>query len=242
MVEKQVRDELRNHFRPEFLNRVDDIIVFRPLSREDLVRIVDLQLGKLETHAGRRGSSRSRSRRRRGSCWPTQGYDPVYGARPLKRVIQRVLQNPLALALLEGKFHEGDTIRVERDGDRPRASSASPAAPERGQCVGARRRPSDLRGHAGGAPAGPGGRGAGGGAGRRRHRARGRGPRRGAQRDGAAAGPDRPRRAARDPARARRRRARTGCPCATLYVTLEPCAQCAGAIVLAKVGRVVFGA
>src|SRR5262249_30277682 len=113
-VDRRVRDELRNHFRPEFLNRVDDIIVFRPLSREDLLQIVDLQLRSLE---------RALSGRRLqldltpdAKAWlAEQGYDPVYGARPLKRVIQRELQNAIALEVLEGRFQEGDTIRVERE-------------------------------------------------------------------------------------------------------------------------------
>jgi ATP-dependent Clp protease ATP-binding subunit ClpB len=127
-VEQRVRDELRNHFRPEFLNRVDDIIVFRPLSREDLVRIVDLQLRHLEVmlaarHHGLEVTPEAKE------LLAAQGYDPVYGARPLKRVIQRELQNPLALELLEGKFHEGDTIRVERAGDRLRMVRVA-AAPE----------------------------------------------------------------------------------------------------------------
>jgi ATP-dependent Clp protease ATP-binding subunit ClpB len=128
-VEQRVRDELRNHFRPEFLNRVDDIIVFRPLSREDLVRIVDLQLRHLETmlaarHHGLEVTPEAKE------LLAAQGYDPVYGARPLKRVIQRELQNPLALELLDGKFLEGDTVRVERAGEHLRMVRVAPA-PER---------------------------------------------------------------------------------------------------------------
>ncbi len=118
-VETRVRDELRNHFRPEFLNRVDDIIVFRPLSKEDLAQIVDIQLQKLQDQL--------RARHLRLEVTPearealaAQGYDPVYGARPLKRVIQRELQNPIALEVLEGTFREGDTIRVERAGEHLR--------------------------------------------------------------------------------------------------------------------------
>ncbi len=114
-VEERVRDELRNHFRPEFLNRVDDIIVFRPLSREDLVRIVDLQLVRLEQLLAGRNLRLEVTPEAR-ELLAEQGYDPVYGARPLKRVIQRELQNRIALELLEGTFNEGDTIRVERDG------------------------------------------------------------------------------------------------------------------------------
>jgi len=114
-VEERVRDELRNHFRPEFLNRVDDIIVFRPLAREDLVRIVDLQLIRLEQLLGARNLKLEITPEAK-ELLAEQGYDPVYGARPLKRVIQRELQNRMALELLEGTFNEGDTIRVERDG------------------------------------------------------------------------------------------------------------------------------
>ncbi len=115
-VEGRVRDELRNHFRPEFLNRVDDIIVFRPLSREDLAQIVDIQLRKLEDQLAARHLKLEVTPEARALV-AAQGYDPVYGARPLKRVIQRELQNPIALEMLEGTFHDGDTIRVERAGD-----------------------------------------------------------------------------------------------------------------------------
>jgi ATP-dependent Clp protease ATP-binding subunit ClpB len=115
-VEERVREELRNSFRPEFLNRVDDIIVFRPLSRQDLARIVDIQLRHLEKLlAGRHLRLEVTPEAR--EFLADRGYDPVYGARPLKRVIQRELQNPIALEVLEGTFHEGDTVRVEREGD-----------------------------------------------------------------------------------------------------------------------------
>jgi ATP-dependent Clp protease ATP-binding subunit ClpB len=128
-VEQRVRDELRHHFRPEFLNRVDDIIVFRPLSREDLAAIVDIQLRHLADTLAQRHLHLEVTPEAR-ELVATQGYDPVYGARPLKRVIQRELQNPIALELLEGNFGEGDTVRVERAGDHLRFTRA-PAAPER---------------------------------------------------------------------------------------------------------------
>ncbi len=124
-VEQRVRDELRNHFRPEFLNRVDDIIVFRPLSRSDLVQIVDLQLVRLEQQLAQRGLKLELTPEAR-ELLAEQGYDPVYGARPLKRVIQRELQNRIALELLEGGFKEGDTIRVIRDGHNLRLVHPSP--------------------------------------------------------------------------------------------------------------------
>ncbi|HEX6408848.1 MAG TPA: ATP-dependent chaperone ClpB [Gemmatimonadales bacterium] len=131
-VEQRVRDELRNHFRPEFLNRVDDIIVFRQLSREDLVHIVDLQLERLQHMLAQRHLALEVTPKAKAML-AAEGYDPVYGARPLKRVIQRLLQNPIALELLEGNFHEGDTIRAERDGDRlrfERVEAPSPVVPE----------------------------------------------------------------------------------------------------------------
>jgi len=128
-VEERVRDELRNNFRPEFLNRVDDIIVFRPLSREDLAEIVDIQLRHLEKLlAGRHLRLEVTPEAR--EFLADRGYDPVYGARPLKRVIQRELQNPIALEVLEGTFHEGDTVRVAREGDHLRLAQGT-AVPER---------------------------------------------------------------------------------------------------------------
>jgi ATP-dependent Clp protease ATP-binding subunit ClpB len=115
-IEGQVRDQLRVHFRPEFLNRVDDIIVFRQLAKEDIVKIVDLQLERLRKQlADRRMTLRVTPEAR--DLLAAEGYDPSFGARPLKRVIQRRLQNPIALELLEGKYHEGDVIEVRRDGD-----------------------------------------------------------------------------------------------------------------------------
>jgi ATP-dependent Clp protease ATP-binding subunit ClpB len=115
-VEERVRAELRNHFRPEFLNRVDDIVVFRPLSREDLDKIVDLQIIRLDKLlAERKLVLRLTPEARRYLA--ERGYDPVYGARPLKRVIQRLLQDPVALAVLEGTFGPSDVILADRDGD-----------------------------------------------------------------------------------------------------------------------------
>lgn len=116
VVDRSVRNELRHHFRPEFLNRVDDIIVFRPLSREDIRHIVDLQLGRLEQLLADRKLGLEVTPEAR-QLLSELGYDPVYGARPLKRVIQQRLQNPIALEVLEGHFPEGATIKVDRDGE-----------------------------------------------------------------------------------------------------------------------------
>jgi ATP-dependent Clp protease ATP-binding subunit ClpB len=115
-VEERVRGELRNHFRPEFLNRVDDVVVFRQLSREDIDRIVDLQLAKLDKMLAEKGLTLTLTPAAR-QLIADRGYDPVYGARPLKRVIQRLVQNPVALAVLEGGYAAGDTIVADRDGD-----------------------------------------------------------------------------------------------------------------------------
>src|SRR4051812_36872565 len=114
VVEAQVLSALRQHFRPEFLNRVDDIIIFRPLGKEQIEHIIDLQLKRLEKLLGERKLTFELTPGAR-EVLATEGYDPAFGARPLKRAIQRLLQNPLALAVLEGRFSEGDHIIVDRD-------------------------------------------------------------------------------------------------------------------------------
>ena len=114
VVEAQVTNALRQHFRPEFLNRVDDIIIFRPLGKPEIEHIIDLQLKKLERLLADRKLTLELTPEAR-EVLATEGYDPAFGARPLKRAIQRLLQNPLALAVLEGRFSEGDHIVVERD-------------------------------------------------------------------------------------------------------------------------------
>jgi ATP-dependent Clp protease ATP-binding subunit ClpB len=115
-VEEQVTNALRQHFRPEFLNRIDDIIVFRPLGEEQITRIVDLQLDKLDRLLAERKLTLDITPEAKRFL-AHEGYEPAFGARPLKRTVQRLLQNPLALAVLEGKFADGDTIRVDVDGD-----------------------------------------------------------------------------------------------------------------------------
>ncbi len=109
-----VMSELDNVFRPEFLNRLDDIIMFQSLTQEDIMRIVDIQLGRLaERLQNRRLTLELTADARR---WLAErGYDPVFGARPLKRAIQRDLQDPLATAILEGHIHEGDHIVADAE-------------------------------------------------------------------------------------------------------------------------------
>jgi ATP-dependent Clp protease ATP-binding subunit ClpB len=108
---------LRDHFRPEFLNRIDEVIVFRSLTEDQLTKIVDIQLKRLESRLTDRRVMLVVTDAAR-KLVAKRGWDPVYGARPLKRAIQRLLQDPLAMQLLEGKFAEGDTIEVDaKDGE-----------------------------------------------------------------------------------------------------------------------------
>jgi ATP-dependent Clp protease ATP-binding subunit ClpB len=114
LVETQVTSALRQHFRPEFLNRVDDIIIFRPLSEEDIGHIIELQLKRLEQLLADRHITIELTPEAK-HVLATEGYDPAFGARPLKRAIQKLVQNPLAMAVLEGRFTEGDHIVVGAD-------------------------------------------------------------------------------------------------------------------------------
>jgi ATP-dependent Clp protease ATP-binding subunit ClpB len=117
LAQAQVLKVVREHFRPEFLNRLDEIVLFRRLQREDMARIVDIQLTRLRDLLRDRHITLDLDEG--ATTWlAEQGYDPVYGARPLKRVIQRSLQNPLAGLLLEGTIHDGETVHIAagRDG------------------------------------------------------------------------------------------------------------------------------
>jgi ATP-dependent Clp protease ATP-binding subunit ClpB len=102
---------VREAFRPEFLNRIDDVIVFEKLSQDDLRRIVEIQMRQLSRRLADRRIELSLSDDAL-DLLAERGYDPVYGARPLKRVIQKDLADPIATALLEGRFGDGDTIKV----------------------------------------------------------------------------------------------------------------------------------
>jgi ATP-dependent Clp protease ATP-binding subunit ClpB len=109
---ERVRLQLREHFRPEFLNRVDEIIVFRPLDETQLREIVGLLADGLRRRLEESGYSLEVTDAAL-SLIAREGYDPVYGARPLRRAIQRELENPLAKRLLAGEYAPGDTIRVD---------------------------------------------------------------------------------------------------------------------------------
>ena len=115
-LRKRLLDSLRQTFRPEFLNRLDDIIVFNSLSREHLDRIVDIQLARVERLLKDRGLKLEISQAAK-DLLVEEGYDPQYGARPMRRAIQRLIQDPLALKLLSGEFVTGDTVLVDKAGD-----------------------------------------------------------------------------------------------------------------------------
>jgi ATP-dependent Clp protease ATP-binding subunit ClpB len=107
-----VNDALRQHFKPEFLNRIDDIIFFHALGREHMRGIIDIQLRRLLRRLEDRKLRIELTDAAR-DLLIAEGYDPVFGARPLKRTIQRRLLDPLALRVLEGNFREGDTILID---------------------------------------------------------------------------------------------------------------------------------
>lgn len=110
--EAKVTEALRGHFRPEFLNRIDETVIFDRLKRDELKQIVGLQLERVRQRLAKQGIGLSLSREAE-ELVANQGYDPVYGARPLKRAIQRYLLDPLSLEVLEGKFQDGDLIQVK---------------------------------------------------------------------------------------------------------------------------------
>ncbi|MGH2952047.1 MAG: AAA family ATPase, partial [Solirubrobacterales bacterium] len=129
-MRERVEEVLVTTFKPEFLNRIDDTVIFHRLSREDIGRIVELQVDQLAGRVQEKGIEIELTDDAR-TLLGNLGYDPTYGARPLKRVIQRRLVDRLALKLLEGEFAEGDTVRVDaEDGELSfaRARAVQPAA------------------------------------------------------------------------------------------------------------------
>ena len=107
-----VMEALRGHFRPEFLNRVDEIIIFDRLTEDDLKKIVEIQLGRLTKRLEQQKIELQLTDAAKAFI-AREGYDPVYGARPLKRAIQNDILNPLSMDILEGKFGEGQKIKVD---------------------------------------------------------------------------------------------------------------------------------
>ena len=115
---------LQEHFRPEFLNRIDEIILFHPLGKDEIAQIVDIQLRRVEDLMAEKGYALVVNKPAR-EYLAEVGYDPAFGARPLKRAIQRELHDPLALKILSGEFKEGDTIKVGRGKDKLTFSTGS---------------------------------------------------------------------------------------------------------------------
>jgi ATP-dependent Clp protease ATP-binding subunit ClpB len=111
---KEVMNALHSHFKPEFLNRVDDIIIFSPLGKEQLVKIVDLRLEDLRRLLADRKISLELTEGAKELLF-SEGYDPNFGARPLKRAIQKLVQDPLALKILDGEVLHGDHVIVDAD-------------------------------------------------------------------------------------------------------------------------------
>lgn len=111
-MEQEVRKILESQFRPEFLNRVDEVIIFRALSQEVISRILDIQIEELRKRLEEKKINIEISAEAK-KILAQRGYDPVYGARPLKRILQQLIQNPLALEILEGKYSEGDTVSID---------------------------------------------------------------------------------------------------------------------------------
>ena len=125
----RVKDEIERAFNPEFLNRVDDIIVFNTLSKEHLSVIIDLQLKRVENQLADRGLKLQVTQAAKEVVM-ADGYDPAYGARPMRRSIQRLIQDPLSLRLLAGEFLSGETIVVDRDSEAGKLRFEKQAAPE----------------------------------------------------------------------------------------------------------------
>jgi ATP-dependent Clp protease ATP-binding subunit ClpB len=116
IIESRVMDVVRSHFRPEFLNRVDEVTVFHRLTREDLREIVDIQVEHLRRRLTEHRITLELDREARD--WLAEhGFDRSFGARPLKRLIQKEIGDRLALALLDGRFRDGGTVRIGSDGD-----------------------------------------------------------------------------------------------------------------------------
>ncbi len=111
-IRERVMNAVRGHFRPEFLNRIDELVIFRQLSERDILTIVDLQIDLVAKRLADRRISLTVTDSARHALG-REGYDPLFGARPLKRVIQRQLLDPLALRLLGGELHEGTEVMVD---------------------------------------------------------------------------------------------------------------------------------
>ncbi|OGW97108.1 MAG: ATP-dependent chaperone ClpB [Omnitrophica WOR_2 bacterium GWC2_45_7] len=113
-IENRIREALKSHFRPEFLNRIDETIIFSKLRKEDIEKIVDIQLDIFKVRLANKQITVQLTQRAK-SLLADQGYDPIYGARPLKRLIQKVVQDPIALKILKGELREKDHVEIDAD-------------------------------------------------------------------------------------------------------------------------------
>jgi ATP-dependent Clp protease ATP-binding subunit ClpC len=116
-MREKIMDEAKKTFRPEFLNRIDDIIVFRSLTKPDLIQILDLEISKVVERLKARNITLVLDEKAKDFL-VTKGYDPSYGARPMRRAVERSLEDPLAEEILKGSFHEGEPIQVSADNDK----------------------------------------------------------------------------------------------------------------------------
>jgi len=127
-IRRQITEALRQHFRPEFINRIDEIVFFHALGLEHMKSIIDIQIKALLKRLAERKITVDLTEAAKGLVL-TEGYDPMYGARPLKRTLQRRILDPLAMKVLEGEFREGDRILVDAAGNELRfEKSKAPAA------------------------------------------------------------------------------------------------------------------
>jgi ATP-dependent Clp protease ATP-binding subunit ClpB len=126
-IKDMITDVLRNHFKPEFLNRIDDIVIFGQLDRKEIEKIIDVQLEKLRKNLAERGIAIVLEDSAK-ALLSEEGYDPTFGARPLKRAIQTLIQNPLAIKLLNGEIRSGSVIHVTADGEALKFTSEAATA------------------------------------------------------------------------------------------------------------------
>ena len=128
-MEQRVTAALREAFKPEFLNRVDETIIFSNLGRDEIKSIVEIQLKRLRRNLANRKLALEITEQAK-ALLADKGYDPAYGARPLKRTIQRLIQDPLAVKILAGEFKEGDRVKIDVDNDELSFSHGKGAAPD----------------------------------------------------------------------------------------------------------------
>jgi ATP-dependent Clp protease ATP-binding subunit ClpB len=127
-IRERVTEAVQTHFRPELLNRIDEVVIFRPLGKAEIKEIVEIQLRSLRNRLAERKITLELTDAAK-ELVAREGFDPIYGARPLRRAIQKEIVQPLAMRLLRGEFHDGDQVRIGARGDAlvfERVSAAQP--------------------------------------------------------------------------------------------------------------------